>query len=202
MRGTYRLRGRIAEKAALVLASSAALGGCTFGAHAVDQSAGGEFRYVSGTARGSVIDKSHRKTAGDVTGKLLEQGSTYRLHQDFGNVVVLNFFASWCSPCKVESPQFDLIYRSRQSEGVRFVGIDVKDPNKDMVREFVAAAKLTYPIVYDEPAKTALQLGDLPIGGLPATVIIDKHGRVAAVYTTAVLPNDLNPALDTLTAET
>jgi peroxiredoxin len=181
---------------------SALLGGCAFGTHAVDQSAGGEFRYVSGTAKGSVIALGNRKTARDLSGKMLEDASTYRLRQDFGNVVVLNFFASWCSPCKVESLQFDLIYRSRKSEHVRFVGIDVKDPNKDMVREFVAAAKLTYPIIYDEPAKTALQLGDLPIGGLPATVIIDKHGGVAAVYTTAVLPNDLNPALDTLTAET
>jgi hypothetical protein len=55
--------------------------------------------------------------------------------------------------------------------------------------------------VYDEKAKTAQQLGNVPVAALPGTVIIDKLGRVAAVYVGSVLPKDLSPALDTLAKE-
>ena len=56
-------------------------------------------------------------------------------------------------------------------------------------------------MVYDEPGKTALQLGDVPLVGLPATVLIDKQGRVAAVYTQEVFPKDLEPVLNQLVGE-
>jgi peroxiredoxin len=60
---------------------------------------------------------------------------------------------------------------------------------------------LTFPIVYDQTAKTALQLGNIPIT-IPASVVIDKQGRVAAVYFGSTLPKDLTPVLDTLARET
>ncbi|CAN5442223.1 TlpA disulfide reductase family protein [soil metagenome] len=177
------------------------LAACSGGKNAVDQSAGGDFRYVAATQKGTVLTADQRKKAGPVAGGLLA-GGQYALAQDAGKVVVLNFFASWCGPCKVESPQFDALYRQRKATGVQFVGLDVKDPSKSLSEDFVKRADLTYPIVYDEPAKTASQLGNVPLGGLPATVLIDKQGRVAAVYTGAVLPRDLTPALDKLSAET
>ncbi len=56
-------------------------------------------------------------------------------------------------------------------------------------------------MVYDEAARTAIQLGDVPMAALPSTVVIDKQGRVAAVYVGSVLPADLTPALDQLARE-
>lgn len=192
---------RSAVVALLAMVTSAGLlTGCTGGKNAVDQGAGGQFRYVAANKLGSLIPATKRKKAGDVTGELLA-GGTYQLSQDSGKVVVLNFLASWCAPCQIESPNFDQIYRARKSSGVQFVGLDVKDPSKSASQAWVADKKLSFPIVYDEPAKTALELGDVPIAGLPATVLIDKQGKVAAVYTGALAPKDITPALDALTAE-
>ena len=136
-----------------------------------------------------------------MTGPLLA-GGNYQLSQDRGKVVLLNFFASWCGPCKVESPQLDSLYQARKAQGFSLVGLDVKDPSKGQLQSFVDNKKLTYPIVVDEPAKTALQLGDVPLVGLPASVLIDKQGRVAAVYPNEVFVKDLDPVLDQLSKET
>jgi thiol-disulfide isomerase/thioredoxin len=186
--------------AATTLAAAVALGGCAGGNDAVDQQAGGQFRYVQSTHKGSLIPVASRKPAGNVTGELLA-GGTYQLAADRGSVVVLNFFATWCGPCQTETPQLDALYRQRRATGVKFVGIDVKDGGRDSSRQWLADKQVSFPIVYDEPAKTALALGNLPILGLPDTVILDRRGRVAAVYAGAVLPADLTPALDRLDTE-
>ena len=188
--------------AVLATALSAVLGlsACSGGKNAVDQSAGNQFRYVQANKKGSVIEAAQRKQAGPVTGTLLA-GGNYRLSDDRGKVVVLNYFASWCPPCQTETPQFDSIYRERKSSGVQFVGMDVKDPSKSAAQSWIKDKGVTFPVVYDEAAKSAIQLGDVPMAALPSTVVIDKQGRVAAVYVGAVLPADLNPALDQLVRE-
>jgi peroxiredoxin len=188
--------------AVLATALSAALGlsACSGGTNAVDQSAGNQFRYVQANKKGSVIEAAQRKQAGPVMGALLA-GGDYRLSDDRGKVVVLNFFASWCPPCQTETPQFDSIYRERKATGVQFVGMDVKDPSKSAAQSWIKDKGVTFPVVYDETARTAIQLGDVPMAALPSTVVIDKQGRVAAVYVGSVLPADLTPALDELTEE-
>ncbi|MDQ1738849.1 MAG: hypothetical protein QOE53_501 [Pseudonocardiales bacterium] len=188
--------------AVLATALSAALGlsACSGGTNAVDQSAGNQFRYVQANKKGSVIEAAQRKQAGPVAGTLLA-GGDYRLSDDRGKVVVLNFFASWCPPCQTETPQFDSIYRERKAAGVQFVGMDVKDPSKSAAQSWIKDKGVTFPVVYDETARTAIQLGDVPMAALPSTVVIDKQGRVAAVYVGSVLPKDLTPALDELTKE-
>jgi peroxiredoxin len=185
---------------AVALALGIALAGCGVGKNAVDQTANNQYRYKGGTQRGSLIAVADRKQAGPVSGTLVGGGS-YRLNQDRGKVVVLNFFASWCAPCQVETPQFDLLYRSHKSAGVQFVGLDVKDPSKSGVQSWLQAKQVSFPVVYDEPGKSALQLGDVPLNGLPATVLIDKQGRVAAVYTQEVFAKDLEPVLNQLVSE-
>ncbi|MDQ1733991.1 MAG: hypothetical protein QOH56_242 [Pseudonocardiales bacterium] len=177
------------------------LAGCTGGSNAVDQNANGQFRYVQSTTKGSVIPLVQRKKAGDLTGGLLAGGS-YRLSQDAGSVVVLSYFAHWCGPCQTETPQLDALYRERKASGIKFVGIDAKDPSKSAALAWVQDKGLTFPIVYDQMGKTALQLGDLPLKFPPASVVIDKQGRVAAVYVGSILPKDLTPVLDTLARET
>ncbi|MFL6161605.1 MAG: TlpA disulfide reductase family protein [Jatrophihabitantaceae bacterium] len=173
--------------------------GCAGGKDAVSQGAN-VFRYPGSNPKGTWIADAKRKLAGPVSGGLIS-GGTYRLSQDRGKVVVLSFFASWCPPCQTETPQFDSIYRDRKAAGVRFVGLDVKDPSKSGSQAWLAAKQISFPVVYDEPGKTAIQLGNVPLGGLPATVLIDKQGRVAAVYTQEVFPKDLEPVLDQLVSE-
>ena len=194
------MTSRTAALAAVLLAAVLGLSACSGGKNAVDQSAGTQFRYVQANKKGSLIEAAKRKQAGPVTGTLLA-GGEYRLSDDRGKVVVLNFFASWCPPCQTETPQFDSIYRERKSEGVQFVGMDVKDPSKSAAQSWIADKGITFPVVYDEAARSAIQLGDVPMAALPSTVVIDKQGRVAAVYVGAVLPKDLTPALDQLVEE-
>jgi thiol-disulfide isomerase/thioredoxin len=186
--------------AAATIGLLACLAACSGGKNAVDQAAGGQFRYVQGTKKGTLIPVSNRKVAGPVQAGLLS-GGDYRLTSDKGSVVVLNFFASWCGPCQTEVPQMDALYRERKASGVRFIGLDVKETSHDQAVSWVDDKKISYPVVYDEKAKTAQQLGKFPLIALPATAVIDKEGRVAAIYTVPVLPADLTPVLNTLASE-
>jgi peroxiredoxin len=181
-----------------LLAAVLTLAACA-GTDAVDQNAGSTFQFHSGTPLGSLYPQNERKPAGSFTGTLLDGGTT-SLAATAGKVVVLNFWASWCEPCKIETPQFDLVYRKMKSRGVAFLGIDTKDV-KSNAQAFVRSYDISYPIVYDETGATALRLGDLPATALPFTVLLDKHGRVAAVYIVRLSAKDLTRALDRLLAE-
>ena len=180
-----------------LLAAVALLAGCTGSSAAPEQ--GGTYRYVSATPKGTVIPEADRKPVGPVTGTLLD-GGTFTLSAYKGEVVLLNFWGSWCGPCVAETPQLQAIYQAEKDKGVLFVGIAVKD-EKANTQSFVTGNSITYPIVYDYNAKTALQLGNIPIRGLPSSVVIDKQGRVAGVFIGAVLSGDVNPVLSKLLAE-
>ena len=198
--GVMRARAGVRAAVALTALATVALTGCSGGKNAVDQSANTEFRYVQANKQGTLIAADKRKLAGPLAGTLLS-GGDYQLSADRGKIVVLNFFASWCGPCQNETPQFDTVYRERKASGVQFVGLDVKDPSKSASQAWLQNKQVTFPVVYDEPGKTALQLGDLPLAGLPATVVVDRQGRVSAVYVGEVLPKDLTNALDQLAKE-
>jgi thiol-disulfide isomerase/thioredoxin len=184
--------------ACAALAAAGLVTGCS-GKNAVDQTAGNQFRFVSASDPGQTWKPADRKRVGDVTGKLLN-GDGFNLASSAGKVVVINFWASWCPPCQIETPQFDSVYRAYKSEGVDFVGIDFKD-QRGKAESFVKDNNISFPIVYDQQGKAALQLGHLPAQGLPFTVLIDKQQRVAAVYIGALTPKDLEPVLNKLLAE-
>lgn len=174
------------------------LSGCGAGRDAVNGSSSGKYRFVNATAKGSVVVAHNREAASGVAGTLIG-GGPFRLAEHRGKVVLLNYWASWCAPCVNESPMLERVSRQMKAEGVDFVGIDIKD-ERQAAESFIADKHMTYPMVYDEPAKTALQLG-IPIRGLPVTVLIDRAGRVAAVYLGAVQEADIRPALKRLASE-
>lgn len=195
-----RLR-RAAALPAVAAATAALLAACSAGTDAVDQTAGTQFRFTDATPKGQVIPVADRSKPGQVSGPLLDGGGTYTLASDAGKVVVVNLWGSWCVPCKVETPQFEQVYQQTKAEGVDFVGFAVKEASENGPRAFVQDNGITYPIVYDQETKVALQLGRLPVQGLPLTVLIDKSGRVAAAYVGLTQPSDLKPAIATLVAE-
>lgn len=189
---------KLARSAAAVCCAALLLTGCS-GRSAVDQGSG-SFRYIGTTPRGTTIAPADRKVAGQVTGSLIG-GGTFSLAAERGKVVVLNFWASWCAPCRNESPGLDSLYREMKASGVQMVGLDVKDPNLDSALSFLKDYHISYPIVRDPNAETALELGNVPLSiGLPWTVVVDKQQRVAAVYNGEVLPADLRPVLTALLA--
>lgn len=183
---------------ALALLVAALLNACSTGSDAVDTSSNGRYRFVNATAAGRVIPSAERKPAGPLTGTLIT-GGTYSLAAAKGNVVLINYWASWCAPCVTESPMLNTVYRVFQPRGVTFVGIDIKD-ERQAAQSFITDNRMSYPMVYDEAAKTALQLS-IPAGGLPVTILVDRSGRVAAVYLGAVQHTAITATLQKLAAE-
>ena len=172
---------------------------CGTGNNAVDTRSKGQYRFVNATAQGSVIPVAARKPAGPLTGSLIT-GGRYQLASAKGSVVLINYWASWCAPCVTESPMLNTVSGLFKARGVDFVGIDVKD-ERQAAQSFITDNRMSYPMVYDESAKTALQLA-IPAGGLPVTILVDRAGRVAAVYLGAVQRSTITASLQRLAAET
>ena len=95
-----------------------------------------------------------------------------------GQVVVLNFWASWCAPCRSESPLLERWHRRISRDGrATVLGIDGQDVSSD-ARDFIREYDLTYPMLHDGPGDLREPFGVL---GYPETFVIDRRGRVAAV---------------------
>ena len=183
----------------LLCAGGLALTGCSTGADAVDVNNGGEFRFVEGTPRGDVIPEDERATAPEFGGTLLD-GEEFSSADLAGDVAVVNFWGSWCGPCRVESPEFQEVYADVRDEGVQFLGINVKDTDQ-LARAFEERFGIEFPSVHDPRGEVALAFRDYPANAIPSTIVLDAQGRVAAVYTGAVAQEDLRAVLDLLMAE-
>jgi cytochrome c biogenesis protein CcmG/thiol:disulfide interchange protein DsbE len=104
----------------------------------------------------------------------LDGSGPLRLESLRGRVVVLNFWASWCGPCKDETPLLQKAWQRWQHRDVVFVGVDVKDFRGD-ARAFLARYNVSYPNVYDGKGSTVGRYG---VTGFPETYFIDAAGKV------------------------
>jgi len=124
------------------------------------------------------LARGDREPAPELELPWLGRAGTGSLADYRGRVVVLNFWASWCEPCRSESPLLERWHR-RISRGGRatVLGIDGQDVSSD-ARAFVREYELTYPMLHDGPGDLREPFGVL---GYPETFVIDPRGRVAAV---------------------
>jgi thiol-disulfide isomerase/thioredoxin len=155
----------------------AALAGCA-GTEAAQTGTGGDSRYVAGDGTSQVIKPADRKPAPQVRGTTLD-GKPFALTGLRGKTVVVNFWASWCAPCRGEAPALEQVYREQKARGVEFVGVDIKDdpePAKAFVRKF----KVGYPSIVDPDGQVTLAFRDVPPNAVPSTLILDRQGRIAA----------------------
>jgi cytochrome c biogenesis protein CcmG/thiol:disulfide interchange protein DsbE len=93
-----------------------------------------------------------------------------------GKAVVINFWASWCLPCKEEAPLLEAAWKKWRSKGVVVVGLDANDFKSD-ARRFARRYDLTYPIVHDGPGRL---LDDYGLAGFPETFFVRPDGRLAS----------------------
>ena len=184
----------------LALLTTALLTGCSTGPDAVDVNNGGEFRYVAATPAGEVIPEDQRASAPDFRGTLLD-GGAFESGSLAGDVAVLNFWGSWCPPCRVETPQFSEVSEDYDGDGVQFLGINVKEPDKQFADAFVADKDIRFPSLFDPRGEVALAFRDYPANAIPSTIVLDRQSRVAAVYTGEVKQDDLRAVLDRVLAE-
>lgn len=101
-------------------------------------------------------------------------GATLRLEELRDKVVFLNFWASWCPPCRAEARTLEAAWRKYREQGVVFVGVNIQD-KEESAREFLAEFGITYPNGIDRGARIAIEYG---VWGLPETFFIDRDGRI------------------------
>ena len=186
--------------ALLTVLAGALVAGCSTGSDAVDVNNGGEFRFVAGTPRGEVVPVAERASAPEFSGSLLGGGSFASGDLD-GDVAVLNFWGSWCPPCRVETPEFQEVYADVRDEGVEFLGINVKETSDRFALAFTDRFGIEFPSLYDPRGEVALAFRDYPATAIPSTIVLDREGRVAAVFTAEVSQEDLRATLDLVLAE-
>ncbi|MGE2719414.1 TlpA disulfide reductase family protein [Mycolicibacterium celeriflavum] len=187
----------------LVSAAIVALTGCSTGDDAVAQ--GGTFEFVAPGGQTDIFydPPQDRGRPGPLRGPdLMDPDKTISLDDFAGKVVVLNVWGQWCGPCRTEITQLQEVYDATKDLGVQFLGIDVRDNNRDAARDFIVDRKITFPSIYDPPMRTMIAFGGrYPTTVIPSTVVLDREHRVAAVFLRELLAEDLQPVVERLARE-
>jgi thiol-disulfide isomerase/thioredoxin len=144
----------------------------------------------------SLIGAAHRQAMPDITLSDLD-GRTWRLEDHAGQVVLVNFWATWCPPCREETPGLVHLAKSYRDRGVAVVGISMDEGGGEAARKFARDYRVGYPILLpDQRFPFANRVEDLP-----TSLLIDQHGKVAKTYIGAVseatFHHDIDKLLDT-----
>ena len=185
------------------VALTVALTGCATGHDAVAQ--GGTFEFVAPGGKTDIFydPPEKRGSPGKLAGPdLMDPTRTVALDDFAGKVVVINVWGQWCGPCRAEVAQLQSVYGATNGEGVAFLGIDVRDNEREAARDFVVDHKVTYPSIYDPAMRTLIAFGGkYPTTVIPSTLVLDRQHRVAAVFLRELLAEDLQPVVARLAAE-
>ena len=180
-------------------AVAGALAGCSAGGNDGATSGTQEYEFTEPTPTATVIAEDQRAPAPAFSGELLD-GAPFDSSSLAGDVAVINFWGSWCVPCRVETPEFQAVHADVADRGVQFLGIDVKD-QRQLAVAFVERVGVAYPSVFDPRGEVAMAFRGFPANVVPSTILLDHDGRVAAVYTGQVRGEDLRIAVERLLAE-
>ena len=144
----------------------------------------------------TALASGERPAAPQVTLPTLDGGGESSLGDYRGEVVVLNYWASWCEPCREESPLLERFHQRIEPRGGTVVGVDVNDVTAD-AQEFIREFDLTYPMLRDADGETQAAFG---VVAYPETIVLDRRGRIAALRRGPVderfLRDEVLPLLD------
>ncbi len=147
---------------------------------------------AAATTNGTAVSESDKLP--DFTLKSLT-GDEVNLRQLEGQkVVVVNFWATWCGPCRHEIPDFNDVYSRYRDRGVEFLGIAVDESPETVLPEFLQDHPISYPILLGSPDLT-FRYG---VRGLPTTFIIDRAGKITKRTIGAMSTQSLETELDKL----
>ena len=147
-----------------------------------------------------LLNPAERETAGgmpDFSLPLLVGEGTLSQSDLAGEPVVVNFWASWCIPCRTEMPLFEQMWQEHQDEGLQVVGVNIQDSRPE-ARAFLADIGVTYPTVFDADQALAKALG---VNGLPQTFFVDRDGNITERVLGEISARDLREQIDELLAD-
>lgn len=151
---------------------------------------------VTHSGKGGVaakVDKGHVVAAPKTSLPWFGRRGSFDLAAYRGKVVVLNFWASWCGPCKQEAPAIESLWQQFRSKGVVFVGVDSKDFAGD-ARDFMRRYRLTYPVVRDGDGAL---WGPYGVSGVPETRVIGRNGKYTGTqFYGATTASDLRASIE------
>ncbi|MER7115158.1 TlpA disulfide reductase family protein [Saccharomonospora azurea] len=196
------MSSRTRKVVAAAFAALAVLTGCTTGDDAV-VSGGGDFSFVAPGGQSDIYyEGEQRQQLPEVAGEdLFDEGKRIAASDYEGKVVVINLWGQWCGPCRTEAPELQELYDDTKDDGVVVLGIDVRDHDRSAPQDFMRDRGLTYPSIYDPSGRSLVNLSGYPRSFVPSTIVVDREGRVAAVFLRALLADDLRPLIDRLVAE-
>jgi thiol-disulfide isomerase/thioredoxin len=172
--------GRVLRLGALAAAATLLLAGCTTDQLALDYGSGGNKNYVAGD--GSVLEIAQDQRTQKVEFEGTTDAGLDVSSQDYlGEVLVVNFWASYCTPCRVEAPELEKLSQKWAEKGAAFLGVNTYDEPATSLA-FARTYGVTYPSVIDAKS-AAVQLafaGTVAPSALPTTIVLDREGRVAA----------------------
>ncbi len=178
------MNGWRARTAALTAGVALLLAGCSTGNDAAVY--GGSFTFVSpGGQLEFAYPAADRGTVANLSGENVASDGTLSVSDYAGQVVVLNFWGSWCSPCRAEAPALEQAAAALAPAGVQFLGINVKD-TKSAAADVLASKQVSYPSIYDPSMRTLLAIKGYPASGIPSTIVLDRQGRVAHIWLQAI----------------
>jgi cytochrome c biogenesis protein CcmG/thiol:disulfide interchange protein DsbE len=125
-------------------------------------------------------------------------GKTFDIAAEKGNVVLLNVWATWCGPCRYETPELQALHEKYGQRGLKVIGVSIDEGGLDGVKSFVNENKITYPIALDAEGRVANVLRTTV---LPTSVMIGRDGRIVWRKVGAIMPNE-TAGLDTLVERT
>jgi peroxiredoxin len=134
-------------------------------------------------------DKAPQLELKDINGRLVRL-SDYR-----GKVVLINFWATWCPPCRAEMPDLVRYQREYRKKGLQIIGITYPPERKDQVRRFARKLKVNYPIILGT-VQIKAQFG--PDVALPVTVVIDRDGKVIEIISGILLREEFDEKIKPL----
>jgi len=119
-------------------------------------------------------------------------GTAFDVAAQKDSVVLLNVWATWCGPCRFETPELERLHQKYSARGFKVIGVSVDDTGVPAVKQFVLENKITYPIAVDADGRIANVLNTTV---LPTSVIIGRDGKILWRKVGAVMPNEV-AALD------
>ncbi|MGH9596139.1 MAG: TlpA family protein disulfide reductase [Edaphobacter sp.] len=145
---------------------------------------------------GGIVPVAERRVMPEVAMAQLD-GGTWKISEHRGQVVLVNYWATWCGPCWEETPGLIRLSQELGAKGLAVVGVAIDEGGDEKVRRFVEEFRVPYPVVRPE-RMSQMEYG---LAGVPTTVLVDKDGRVAKTYVGAVREADFKADVETLLAE-